>query len=177
MCSSRKSCRHPLQGFSCEPPDQKSSDNTGDKESRRVVQKASVLNNGNGNQKLSDVMGDTSGYTDPHDGETAPFFHKGHDSETEGGSGQTVDNAEHITKQKSNDKDPDCGHQGGFPEAVPFQDKKYCQIGKSELDSGDSCKYRNQSFYISENNGNGCKQTEICCLLFHIPIPRLSAII
>lgn len=113
-------------------------------------------------------MGDASGDADTHDGETALFFQEGHGGEAEGGAGQAIENAEHIAKEKSDDKDPNGGYQGSFLEGVTFQDKKHGQIGKAQLDPGDSGKYRDQGFHISKNDGDGCKQAEVCCLLFHI---------
>ena len=50
---------------------------------------------------------------------------------------------------------------------VSFQNKKHGQVRKSQFDSGNSGKYREQSFYISEYNCNGCEKAEISSLLFH----------
>ena len=73
-------------------------------------------------------MRDTSGNADSQDTESGFLFHKSHDGETQGGTGQTVQNTEKITEHKSDHKDTDDRNKCGLFPGVFFEDEEDCQI-------------------------------------------------
>lgn len=106
-------------------------------------------------------MGDTSGNTDSKDAEIGFFFHKCHDRQTQGGTCQTVEDAEQVTEHESYNENSDDGNKRGFFPAICFKNKEYRQVGKTELDTGDSGKKGNQRFHIAKDDRHGGEQSEI----------------
>ena len=121
-------------------------------------------------------MGNSAGNADSENAEAGSFFHQRHNRKTESGAGEAVEYAEHVSEQKTDDKDPDCGNKSGFLPCVFFKNIEDGQICKAKLDSGNSRKKRKQGFHIAENNGNGCENAQICCFfLIHILYNRVKS--
>ena len=79
-------------------------------------------NDQTGNQKLTNIMGDTAGNTDTEDAEVGVFFFiTVMTVRLKSCTGQTVQNTEKISEHESDDKDTDDRNKGGFFPGIIFQ--------------------------------------------------------
>lgn len=136
-----------------QPPDQAAGDDTGDQEHRSVVEQAAVFNNQDRDQKLPDVVCHAAGDADTDQTEIGMLLHQRHDGQAECSSGQTVKDAEHVSKEKADDDNPDHGDQDRIAKRISYKDIENCQIGQPKLNARDSGEYRNQRLDVAENNG------------------------
>ncbi len=154
--------------FSCENTDEDTCDHSGNQEYRGIIEKAGIFYNKGGYDQLSDIVGHTTCDADAQDAESGKAFHKGHHCKAQSSTCHTVKDTEHVSEHKADHQDPDHGYKSSLFPGVCFQDKKYCKVGKTKFDPRYSCKKRNQRFYITKDNGNGCKKPHIGdFFLFH----------
>lgn len=152
-----------FQYFICQCSDQKPGDDTGDQKSRCIVDQSGGHSDETCDDQLADVVGNTSGNTDAKETEAGKLLHKCHDGETECRACKTVENTEQISEHESDHDDTDDGNKRSLFPGIFFENEEDCQIGKTELHSGDSGKKRNQRFYISKDDGNCGKKAETGC--------------
>ena len=133
-----------FQYFVRQCSDQKTGDDTGDQKSRCIVDQSGSHCDETCDDQLSDVVGNTSGNTDAKETEAGKLLHKCHDGEAECSAREAVENAEQVSKHKSDYDDADNGNKRSFFPGIFFENEEDCQIGETELHSGNSGKERNQ---------------------------------
>ena len=162
LCWGRFSLKvNSFQHFVCQGSDQETGNDTGDQKCRCIIDQSGCHRDQAGDQKLTDIVGDTSCDADAENAESGFLFHQGHDGEAQSSTGQTVQDAEQVSEHKSDDKDTDDGNERGFFPGVFLEDEQDCEIGKSELHSRDSGKKWNQRFHIAEDDSNRGKKPEV----------------
>ena len=103
---------------------------------------------------MSDNMCDTAENTDANGRKICFRFHECHARQAKGRTGKTVDDAEHISEQKTNDQNADNRHDGCFAKGITLQQKEDRQIRQPQFDAGKSNKYGKQRFHIAENDSD-----------------------
>ena len=133
-----------FQYFVCQGSDEEPGDDTGDQKCRCIVDQPGGHRDKTCNDELTDVVGNTSGNTDAEDAESGFFLHECHNCEAERSARKAVENAEQVSEHKSDHDDTDDRNKRSFFPGIFFENEEDCQIGETELHSGDSGKKRNQ---------------------------------
>ena len=133
-----------FQYLVCQGSNEEPGDDTGDQKCRCIVDQPGGHRDKTCDDELTDVVGNTSGNTDAEDAEAGFFLHEGHNCETECSAREAVENAEQVSKHKSDHDDADNGNKRSFFPGIFLENEEDCQIGEPELHSGNSGKERNQ---------------------------------
>lgn len=133
-----------FQYFVRQRSDEKSGNDTEDQKCRCIVDQSGSHCDKTCDDELTDVVGNTSCNTDAKDAESGFFLHESHNCEAECSAREAVENAEQVSKHKSDYDDADNGNKSSFFPGIFFENEEDCQIGKSKLHSGNSGKERNQ---------------------------------
>ena len=133
-----------FQYLVCQRSDEKSGNDAGDQKCRCIVDQSGSHRDKTCDDELTDVVGNTSCNTDAEDAESGFFLHESHNCEAECSAREAVENAEQVSKHKSDYDDADNGNKRSFFPGIFFENEEDCQIGETELHSGNSGKERNQ---------------------------------
>ena len=139
--------------------DQNAGDDSCDEKEWKIKEHDCVFHDAGGDNQLPDIMTYASGNADPDQTEPGIFSEKGHYGETQGCSGQAIDNAEKIPEKIADYDNADNGDQSGFFDGILSQDVKDAEIGKPKLNAGYGKRDRDKGFHIAEDNGYSGKYT------------------